>query len=273
MIGKNVATWLEDLSGQNEKRAIKVAGHLLNTSENYFDDKKVSVVERTSIANQAIKLADNKNSEIRNCVAHLIAILNVWSEEIELTLKSLLNDADDSVATSSVWATGKNGKHSVDIIDSLVKLIDHPNREVRWRIPWAIIQIEPPLVGVKKALFALTSDKDNTAKMYALDALAACVSAPDKDIISLVKNGLKDEAGEVRGAACRLVKKIEGDWSLVKSDLEYTFKNDMHGVKRDAVMALCKRWPESVMSQDIKSWLHENQGYWWAVKLLSGEKI
>jgi len=80
-------------------------------------------------------------------------------------------------------------------------------------------------------------------------------------------------AGEVRGAAYRVIGEVEGDWSKLKSNLESIFKKDVHGNKLDTVLVLCKHWSESVNKKYIKSWLQENNGYWWTEKLLSGESI
>ena len=269
MIGKNIASWLDDFSGPDEKIRIKVSGYLLKISEYYFDQKKVSSKDRLEIADGVILNAKNNDPEVRTCVAYLLGILKIWSPEIESTFRLLLNDTNNNVQVRGLWALGNIGSPSVPLTEAILELVDHPNREVRWRVPWAISQIKPTQALVKEALFKIALDEDSTARMYAFDALAVCMDTLDKQLISLVKDGLQDNAEEVRGAACRVVSQVEGDWSKLKSNLESLFKKDVHGNKLEAVLALCKRWPDCVNKQPIRKWLKENDGYWWAEKLLS----
>jgi hypothetical protein len=69
------------------------------------------------------------------------------------------------------------------------------------------------------------------------------------------------------------VAKVPGDWSSIKRRLESIFARDNDAIQADAVIALCTRWPESINNPKLNSWLQENSGYWWAERLLAGERI
>jgi hypothetical protein len=55
--------------------------------------------------------------------------------------------------------------------------------------------------------------------------------------------------------------------------VEKVFEASLPDGELDAVIAICNNWPESVTNTNINHWLKENDGYWWAEKLLAGESI
>lgn len=273
MIGKNVSKWLENLKSGTAEGKNKAANNLLGTSEWYFDDKKVTREERLDILNRLISIQNDPDPIVRNSIVYLIGILKISTESINRTLEKMLKDEIPEIQVSAVWAAGNLGKNSASLVPVLVSLSSHPDREVRWRIPWALREIGFVDNSLSKTLVALAKDKDSTARMYALDAIPFCLSETDSKVRKTVKSCLKDRDGSVRGAACRVIQKTDPDWKAVKSRLERLVKTDVHGVQLEAVLALCKQWPEMSRDPTINKWLNENKGYWWAENLINGVNI
>ena len=269
MIGKNVANWLNDLGTADRLRQIKVAEYLLGTSEYYFDDKKVSTEDRVEIIRSIEHLASHEEVEIRKCVGQLVGLMKTWSDSTFNILNKLIIDIDGQVQATTVWAIGNIGNSDNQIIEMLLTQKAHPNREVRWRVPWALKELKANGNNVVNSLIELTKDVDDTASMYAFDALAVSNPEINDELISTIQFGLKHNSS----AACRVVAKVIGDWSEIKRDIEKAFEASLPSGNLDAVIAICNNWPESVNDPEINRWLKENEGYWWTEKLLAGERI
>jgi HEAT repeat protein len=269
MIGKNVANWIKDLRTADTLRKLKVAKYLLGTSEYYFEDKKVSVEDRIEIIESIEFLASHEAVEIRKCVGQLVGLMKTWSDSTPIILGKLIDDFDDQVQATAVWAIGNIGNNDRGLIEALLSKKAHSNREVRWRVPWALRELEANGDNVVSALIELTKDTDDTTIMYAFDALATSNAVINESLLLAVKHGLENNSS----AACRVVAQVIGDWSTIRKDLENVFESSLPSGDLDAVIALCNNWPESINAPKIKHWLKENDGYWWTEKVLAGERV
>lgn len=282
MIGRNVARWLEGLKSENPAQRSKCAEYLSKTSDSYFDDKKVAKDDRLRIIEVLSASVDDPDAEVRRCVAHLVGILKIWSASSKSMLSALANDSQAGVQATALWAIGRIGIEASELADIVVALRGHTDRKVRFRVAWAIRETKPLGETVLQALLMLANDTDSTTRMFAFDAIAECISDVEPQLLSAVATGLGDKADNVRAAACRVVARIEGDWSPVRSRIDRLFRirklarffgTQPHGVRLEALIALCERWPDTVHDPEINSWLVENDGYWWASKILAGERI
>ncbi|MBT8185070.1 MAG: hypothetical protein KJN76_09520 [Eudoraea sp.] len=268
MKGSKVTTWLEVLKTGGQKEKNEVADHLLGISEWYFDDKKISSEKRLEIINDLIKLENNPDPIVRKCIVYLVGLLKTPAESINKFLAKMLMDENEGVQITAVWSSGNLGEGSAPLIPILSSLSKHPNREVRWRIPWALKEIAHIDNSLSKVLMDLSGDSDRTTRMYALDAIPYCIEEIDSKIERVVRSALKSK-DESSAAACRVIQKTRHDWKGSKRRLMRLVKND----ESDAVLALCMQWPEMVHEPLVNNWLKENSGYWWAKDLLEGKSI
>lgn len=268
MIGRNVSKWLEKLKSGNPEEKNKSANHLLEGSESYFDDKRITSEEKLEIVKDLIELQNDPDPTVRKCVVYLIGVLKMPSRNVNDLLAKMLKDEDEEVQISAVWASGMLGKESASLIPILSSLSKHQNREIRWRIPWAFKEIATIDNSLSKVLIEFSKDKDRTVRMYALDAIPHCINEIDSKIKNVVRTALKSK-DESAGAACRVIQKTTGEWKNTKKRLIRLAKND----NLEAVLAICIQWPEMVNEPLINNWLKENSGYWWAEDLLNGESI
>ena len=273
MVGRNVAKWLDELRSDESKIRLKAADHLLKTSEYYFDDKKVSPSEREAILGKIASSIHGDEYQIRLSVIHITTCLNIWNQTTRNLITVGLGDDNPSVLAHSVYAAGEYKNKASPLLGHLLKLTDHTDREVRWRIPWAICEIKQCPEGGLRKLLKLAQDDDYLVRMYALDAISSCFNSADSQIYKAVVKALKDEDASVRGAACRAIKRMEGNWRWVKWKLKSMIKHEAHGLQAEAILALCAHWPESTSDRRVNNWLKENSGLWWAQDLLDGKKV
>lgn len=268
MIGKNVSRWLAELrSGAPEEKA-KAATSLLKASKWYFNDKKVALKERLAIIDDLIPLKDDPERIVRECITYLIGLLQVSNDTVNDFLSKMLADEIPEVQIGAISAGASIGKGSSALVPILIRLSSHPNREIRYRIPWALKEIGWADDSLYEPLVRLSNDDDSTVRMYALDAIPYCIKEIGPGIKEIVQNALgrKDESA---GAACRVIQKTETDWSDTRKILLKLVKEDAP----DAVLALCLQWPEMADDPVVNNWLKKNSGYWWAEDLLHGKSI
>lgn len=268
MIGRNVSNWLEKLKSAPPAEKNKAAHRLLAISEWYFDDKKITPGERVEIAKDLVPSQNDPDPIVRKCVVYLIGVLKTSTGPVRGLLASMLQDENEQVQLSAIWASGRLGKESASLIPILASLSKHPNRDTRWRIPWALKEIGIKDNSLSKVLLDLSKDRDPTTRMYALDAIPYCIGEIDSKIKRVVKAALKSK-DESAGAACRVIQKTGTDWKSTKTRLMKLVKRD----NLEAVLALCIQWPEIVNEPTIKKWLNDNSGYWWAENLLKGKRV
>jgi len=264
-VGSRVAMWLEQLHGPPSDERRRAAERLLKTSEFYFYKGKITSAERNEVIRSVSPLSTNPDTLIRKCVAQLVGLVREWSTDTEFVLRQLLEDGETAVLAPAVWATGHIAVPAASLVPQLVRLAQHPDFEVRFRVPWALGEIKVSNSDVVSALIRLVSDEDRTVRMFALDAMAQCNADPSS-VFHTVRSAFNDAAEEVQCAACRVVAALPHDWSLVEPELWRLFRR--HSI--DAVRAICNNWPERIHESEINAWLQVNRGYWWAEDYLSG---
>jgi hypothetical protein len=162
----------------------------------------------------------------------------------------------------------------VHLQSNLLALASDGNREVRWRVPWALGRIRLWNPTVRQALLLLARDVDDTARLYAFDAIARCAGIADPEIVAAVGHGLSQAKNNCPGAASQVVAILDGDWHTVRGPLERLANCGIPGYEGDAIQALCRRWPEKIHDPKVRAWLEKRAGgSWWAEDLLAGKAV
>lgn len=271
-VGSRFAGWMKDLSGPPSARRTKAAGHLLETSEYYFDEKKLDRTERDQLLSQLLALANDPDPSVREAVTRLAGLLNQWSEVAQRILGSALRDATVEVLASAVSAVGTYEESAAPLLRDLLALANHPESDVRFRVAWAIPRLGIRSPEVIEILVILSADVHGTTRMYAIQALPYCLPSSGVEVFHLLARALRDPAAEVRGAACMAISKIEHDWTFVRERLWDVFHSGLRGLQIAAIIALCRHWPELTQQEEVSAWLSANQGYWWVEDLLAGRQ-
>lgn len=273
MVGKNVQKWLGELTDSEPEIRLKAADNILKTSEYYFDNNKIARVEREQVLTNIASAIEAEEPRVRMSALHIAVIVKVWHPVTRKIINMGLTDSDDNVLAGAVYAAGAYKTDAGPMISDLLALADHPNREVRWRIPWALAQIRQcPEMG-NYILIRLTRDNDHQVRMQAFAAISSCFDKADRQIYKCVVKGLKDRDDSVRGAACQAVGVLEHDWKWIRRKLKSMARKDVPGVQAEAILALCRQWPSCASDKQVNAWLQENSGYWWAKDLLDGKKL
>jgi hypothetical protein len=258
------------LSGPSSHRRTKAAGHLLQTSEYYFDGKKLDRIEREHLLWQLLALADDSDPLVREAVTRLTGLLNQWSDVTQRILGGALRDATTEVQAQAVSAVGTYKESAAPLLPDLLALANHPESDVRFRVAWAIPRLGIRSPSIMQILVGLSADVHRTTRMYAILALPYCLPGSGAEVFHLLAEALRDPAAEVRGQACMAIARIEHDWTLLRERLWDVFHSNLHGLQIDAIIALCRHWPELTRHEEISAWLNVNQGYWWVEDLLAG---
>lgn len=269
----NVESCLEEIVKAAPARQRELASRLLKTPQNYFDQQKVDNPERDKIVESLYPLRAHVDADVRRCIATMIGMLRRATDPARKTLDALLGDRDPAVLAVAIWASGNLGTGASTLVRQLLNHVAHQDREVRLRVPWALGEIHVFDQPVKAALLKLARDPDETVRLFAFEAIGTCAPNVDADLIDAVRSGLTDKKVPSRVGACSVVWGVAGDWSAVRKELEGLFANGQPGEQAQAALAICHCWPDVVKRPEINRWLHENQGYWWAVDLLAGKKV
>jgi HEAT repeat protein len=269
----NAEKWLDELVRAAPARQRELAAQLLKTQQRYFDENEVSPEDRDKIAAMLFPLRAHVDADVRRAIATIVGMLRRSCEPALKVLGALMTDPDPSVQAIAVWGSGNAGTGAAPLVPTVLTLVDHHDREVRLRVPWALGEIRVFDAPVKTALLKLARDPDETVRLFAFEAIGACAPHVDPELIAVVRSGLTDKKVPAKVGACSVVWGVAGDWSSVKKDLEALFASGLPGERAQAALAICHCWPESVTNPEMNQWLRENQGFWWAVDLLAGKKV
>jgi hypothetical protein len=271
-IGERVNGWLKDLADPPSARRAKAADKLLGTSERYFNDKKVTSAERQGVLENLAPLAADGDAAVRRAVAHLTGLLQHWSGHAEAILRALLRDTSSPVQAHAVWAAGHIGTPASPLARDLLPLAKHPDRAVRWRVPWALSKIARVDAEVAQCALGMFDDADPTARMYAVGAAVLCSPDPSSTAVQdAVLRRLQDPAGEVRGAACRALVGARDSRPGTLNRLRQLVEGDV--IAGDAVFALTHLDRDVLSYPAVRRWLERNRGVWWVDDLLNAGKV
>jgi hypothetical protein len=263
-LGARVEKWLTQLTDPLSKERLKAAERLSKTSEFYFHERRITSSDRYEVICGICPFSTDVETPVRACVAQLIGLIREWHAEVKAALGLLLQDTEPTVLIPAVWAAGAIGSHAAPLVSKLLLLASHPNRDVRWRVPWTLSMLKVGDVKVATALVQLAVDQDYLARMYAFDAMAGCQVDPST-VFDAVVHGLDDDDCAVQAGACRAIASISHDWTPLEPKLFELFRKG----HLDAVIAICKNWPHKIHDPEINGWLQKNRGYWWAENLLT----
>jgi len=273
MIGTKVLVWLEALHEEGTERQRKAARNLLNTSEHYFDSKKVSQETRVDLHRAWMPLASSSDPLVRECVAQLTGLLRIWSESGGILLRRLLVDEVAEVRVAAVWAAGHIGSTAGSLVPVLLTLLPQPEQKVRWRIAWALNEIGHCDDRVIQAICGLAGDEDVLTRMSAYNAIAGLVESPSGNAAQKVLAGLEDGDDGVCAAACVAIGLGNHFDPSTAEVLIRMAANGSHGVQAAAIIALYRAWPDRISHPAVMTFLQSNLGYWWAEAMLRGEPV
>jgi hypothetical protein len=264
-IRKQVNQWLADLAGRLGPRREEPVHRLRATSEHDFDSRNARPEERQRVLDILKPPAGHAERAAAAWRTAVLACAKPWDATTENILRRLLADSDPAAAVAGVWACGRMGSHAAVLLPELLRHAQHGDREIRWRVPWAISRIRPDGAAVAQRLLPLLEDRDDTVRMYAVDAVTASSGAPD--IRDAVARKLADPAGEVRAAACRGLARLGDSRATTFTELRKLVETDLHGVALEAAYALAQLGDNVLEQPGVRSWLEQNRGYWWVDEL------
>jgi len=159
MIGKNTAKWIEQLQGNDSPIKRQAAEHLLGVSEHYFEHKSISISERESALKRIEGSIFSDDPRVRQSVIYIATILRVWNRITEQLIERGLRDRDSLVLSSALYAAACYKESVIPLLKPILDQSEHLDREVRWRVPWAIREIQacPPdgqarLIGLTRII-------------------------------------------------------------------------------------------------------------------------
>lgn len=261
-LSPRVDKWLEELHTGTPKRRDIASKNLSSLSEHYFSDRKVPVSVRDELVEELHSLRDDEQVEVRKCVAQLVGLAKHQSIQAEELLMHLLTDIDPGVRSTTAWACGFIGKASQQLWQSLVSCTGDAERDVRWRVVWALQEIRPAQKVDDGMLLRLFDDSVDLVRLYGIKLASRCVPCPSAAIVEAISAALdKVDSGTVQ--ACDAIAAMSADWDHVRPRLISLVLSEYHGVQAGAVRALLARFPGSRDWPEVSKWIADNPGYWW----------
>lgn len=171
---------IAELISDDAARRQSAIGVLETIPQGFLEDHPLP---RKKLAPYVPRLAQLLGSDVpivvKKWCAKLVGESRIQSAEILDSLIGALGAGDDGVLVSVLWAIGKFRNKGMAAVDAIIRHTANPNREVRWRAVWALVEIRP--VGQQYAeLFArLFDDGDHLVRGYAvLGFISAATPSP-----------------------------------------------------------------------------------------------
>jgi len=159
--------FLDFTSGDSEK--IKTAlAHLEALPLGHFEDHPLS---RKLVLSGFDALVALWNSDVapvgcRRWIAQLVADARIAATGVKPIVQQALGDRSCSYLPTLLYLIGSNPESFEGIGESLLPLASHPDREVRWRVAWAISKMKQRDSHMMQAIKILARDPDSTTKVY-----------------------------------------------------------------------------------------------------------
>ena len=88
------------------------------------------------------------------------------SPAMKPAIYNLLNNGECTFIPTILWCISQNPEHFTDCGTSFITLANHQDREVRWRIPYVILQMPQITDDMIKVISLLSNDTDQTTQLY-----------------------------------------------------------------------------------------------------------
>jgi HEAT repeat protein len=136
-------------------------------------------------------LASDVPNPVKKWCAQLVGESGILSAETLSALVGALENKDDEVLVSTIWAIGAYGPGGSPAVDALILHTRHPNREVRWRAVWALSRIRPKGQRYAEGFAKLFADEDHLACGYAVIGFASAAT-PSSWAVAQLERAAKD---------------------------------------------------------------------------------
>ncbi|QSJ18522.1 HEAT repeat domain-containing protein [Nostoc sp. UHCC 0702] len=160
-------------------------------------------------------------------------------EEALRELLALLKDESEIVRYSAVWALGKLGNASPQVVEALLALLKDESLIVRNSAAWALGKLGKASPQVVEALLVLLKNESYRVRDSAVEALGKLGNASPQVIEALLAS-LKDESEIVRYSAAWELGNLGNALPQVVAALLALLKNESYRVRDSAAKALGK---------------------------------
>jgi hypothetical protein len=169
---KDVVSWIITLcEGEDLDKQLAVQ-NLESLPMGYFEEHNIP---RTKIKHYINSLPDisltTQSQELKEWCVQLIGEMGLSSENAIKALHNALVEGSDRAIISAIWALGEIKAKGHENEKLLIEKAFHENREIRWRVAWALSQIEYELYDTVKTLIKMLKDSDEHCRGYAVIAL------------------------------------------------------------------------------------------------------
>jgi hypothetical protein len=166
MLKQDKQTFLEFVSGEAQRVETALAD--LNSRERgHFENHPMSSRFIAEHIQPLIQLwNDNPVSGCREWVAQFLADARVADQRIKPLIAAQLADLDCRHLPTLLYLVGTQPGTFGDIGHLLLGLARHPDKEVRWRVAWAISKMGEIDTAMRQAIQVLKAENDHTAQVY-----------------------------------------------------------------------------------------------------------
>jgi HEAT repeat protein len=136
-------------------------------------------------------LGSDVPSPVKKWCAQLVGESGITSPETLSALIRALENKDDDVLVSAIWAIGEYGPGGTSAVAALVPLTRHATREVRWRAVWALTRARPKGQQYAEVFAKLFADEDYLVRGYAVIGFASAAT-PSSWAVAQLERAAKD---------------------------------------------------------------------------------
>jgi HEAT repeat protein len=205
----DVLAAVADLAGDDTARRQTAIGVLEAMPRGFLEDYPLP---RKEVAPHIPRLAQSLTSDaptvVKKWCAQLMGESGIQSPELLDSLICALESEDDGVLVSALWAVGKYWANGTPTVGALIRLLAHPNRDVRWRAVWALAQVRPTGQHYAEVFAKLFEDGDHRVRGYAVLGLISAAT-PSPWAVAQLQRAARDEDDMPRLHAQRALEQWE----------------------------------------------------------------
>lgn len=166
MLKRDKEAFKDFVSSDNNKRE-EAARYFNNLELGHFEDHPPSKTLVKEHISSLEEIVTNSKSQIETEWAiQFCADVEYINLGMKPLIYKLISSDQCNFIPTILWGISQNSNDFTDVGELLKKLTSHKDREVRWRIPYVMLQMPEFTPSMMEALDMLKYDEDKTTQLY-----------------------------------------------------------------------------------------------------------